>query len=381
MREKAVVVSVVRPDALSEAQRSLDELIALLETAGVETVDVIVQKRRKVDPAFYIGKGKAKEVAELVEKLGVDAVVFNARLSPKHVRNLSKVIPVKVLDRVDVILDIFAQHAGSSEAKIQVELAQLQHRLARLRVDPGALSRLGGGIGTRGPGETKLEIDRRRIQARINRLKKKLQKIEKVRRQKTKQQRYFFRVALVGYTSAGKSTLMNRLTKSNFKESEQLFTTLDTFTRAAWIKGATVLISDTVGFISDLPAELIAAFRSTLMVANEADLLLVVVDVSKPGFERDIEVVERTLRRIGAGDKPKVYVFNKIDLLPSQYMLERLKDRYAGEEVVFVSAKTGEGVEELKEKIYGKYLEWRGGKPPVHHSYNRKREDLKGGNP
>ena len=360
MREKAIVVAVARPEDLSEAQRSIDELIDLLDTAGVDVVDIVVQKRRKIDPAYYIGKGKAREIGELAQRLGVDAVVFDARLSPKHVRNLSSIIPVKVLDRVDVILDIFAQHAGSAEAKIQVELAQLQHRLARLRVDPGALSRLGGGIGTRGPGETKLEIDRRRIQARIARLKRKLKKVEKVRQQKTKQQRYFFRVALVGYTSAGKSTLMNRLTKSRFKESPQLFTTLDTFTRAAWIKGATILVSDTVGFISNLPTELVAAFRSTLMVANEADLLLVVVDVSKPDFERDIEVVERTLKRIGAGDKPKIYVFNKIDLLPSRYMLERLKDRYEGEEVVFISAKTGEGIEELKDKIYEYYRRWKG---------------------
>ena len=362
-REKAIVVAVARPEDLSEAQRSIDELIDLLDTAGVDVVDIVVQKRRKIDPAYYIGKGKAREIGELAQRLGVDAVVFDARLSPKHVRNLSSIIPVKVLDRVDVILDIFAQHAGSAEAKIQVELAQLQHRLARLRVDPGALSRLGGGIGTRGPGETKLEIDRRRIQARISRLKRKLKKVEKVRQQKTKQQRYFFRVALVGYTSAGKSTLMNRLTKSRFKESPQLFTTLDTFTRAAWIKGATILVSDTVGFISNLPTELVAAFRSTLMVANEADLLLVVVDVSKPDFERDIEVVERTLRRIGAGDKPKIYVFNKIDLLPSRYMLERLKDRYEGEEVVFISAKTGEGIEELKDKIYEYYRRWKGEVP------------------
>ncbi|NPA80175.1 MAG: GTPase HflX [Thermotogae bacterium] len=363
MREKAIVVSVAHPNDLAEAQRSIDELVALLDTAGVDVVDVIVQKRRRIDPAFYVGKGKAKEIGELAQHLNVDAVVFDARLSPKHVRNLSSVIPVKVLDRVDVILDIFAQHAGSSEAKLQVELAQLQHRLARLRVAPGALSRLGGGIGTRGPGETKLEIDRRRIQSKIVKLKRKLRKIEKVRQQKTKQQRYFFRVALVGYTSAGKSTLMNRLTKSHFKESEKLFTTLDTFTRAAWINGATILVSDTVGFISNLPTELIAAFRSTLMVANEADLILVVVDVSKPDFERDIEVVESTLRKIGAGRKPRIYVFNKIDLLPSRVMLERLMDRYAGEEVVFVSAKTGEGLEDLKAKIYDYYRRWKEGKP------------------
>ncbi|NPB03811.1 MAG: GTPase HflX [Thermotogae bacterium] len=357
MRERALVVAAADPRNLIEAQRSLDELIDLLDTAGVDVVDVVVQKRRRIDPAFYIGKGKAREVGELVRQLKVDAVVFNAKLSPKHVRNLSTIIPVKVLDRVDIILDIFAQHAGSAEAKIQVELAQLQHRLARLRVDPGALSRLGGGIGTRGPGETKLEIDRRRIQYRINRLKKRLQKIERVRQQKTKRQRLFFRAALVGYTSAGKSTLMNRLTRSNFKESEKLFTTLDTFTRAAWIKGATILVSDTVGFISDLPTELIAAFRSTLMVANESDLLLVVVDVSKPDFERDMEVVVDTLRHIGAGGRPKLYVFNKIDLLPSRYMLERLKHRYEGEDVVFTSAKTGEGIEDLKEAIHRYYLE------------------------
>ncbi|MEO0174754.1 MAG: GTPase HflX [candidate division WOR-3 bacterium] len=352
MRERAIIIGILRPGEGEKVFRRLEELKELVKTAGGEVVDVIIQRRLKPDPAYYIGKGKAKEISELVQKLRIDMVVFDAKLSPTQLRNLTDIIPSKVLDKIDIVLDIFAQHASSAEAKIQVELAQLQNRLAKLRVAPGYFSRLGGGIGTRGPGETKLEIDRRRILHRISILKRKLKDIERARKERTKRHREFFRVALVGYTSAGKTTLLNALTKSKLKESPSLFTTLDTFTRGMYLNGRTVLVYDTVGFISDLPPQLIAAFRSTLSVANEADLLLVVVDVSKPQFEEDLKVVEETLKAIGAGEKPKIYVFNKIDLLPSKESLERLKEKFDEDNAVFISAKTGENLDNLKEKIW-----------------------------
>lgn len=354
MREKTILVGILRPGNSDKVLRRLEELKELVKTAGGEVVDMVIQKRIKPDPAYYIGKGKAKEISELVQKLGIDLVVFDAKLSPAQLRNLTNIIPCKVLDKVDVVLDIFAQHAKSAEAKIQVELAQLQNRLAKLRMSPRYFSRLGGGIGTRGPGETKLEIDRRRILHRISMLKRKLKDIEKARKERTKRHKDFFRVALVGYTSAGKTTLLNALTKSNLKESPSLFTTLDTFTRGMYLNGKTVLVYDTVGFISDLPPQLIAAFRSTLSVAKESDLLLVVVDVSKPQFEEDLRVVEETLKAISAGKKPKIYVFNKIDLLPSEESLERLKERFDEDNAVFISAKTYENLDDLKEKIWQK---------------------------
>lgn len=355
MRERAFLVSILRPGDSDRVYRRLEELGELVKTAGAEVVDIIVQKRPKPDPAYYIGRGKAKEIAEMVEKFNVNMVVFDTKLSPSQLRNLTNIIPVKVLDRVDIVLDIFAQHARTAEAKIQVELAQLQNRLAKLRVAPGYFSRLGGGIGTRGPGETKLEIDRRKILSRIAFLKRKLRDIEKARIQKTKTQRNFFRVALVGYTSAGKTTLLNTLTKSNLPASPSLFTTLDTFTRGMYLNGYTILISDTVGFISDLPPQLIAAFKSTLAVALECDLLLVVIDISKPYFKEDLMVVEETLKSIGASEKRKLYVFNKIDLLPSDNVIHRLREELGEDMTVFVSAKTGENIDELKGKIWEEF--------------------------
>jgi len=350
MRERALLVAIVGPGESERVYRSLEELRDLVKTAGGEVVDMMIQRRPKADPAYYIGKGKAREIAEICQKMKIDMVVFNTRLSPSQLRNLSEIISCKVLDRVDIVLDIFAQHAATAEAKIQVELAQLQYRLARLRAAPGYFSRLGGGIGTRGPGETKLEIDRRRILRRIALLKKRLKEVERARVERMKRHRDFFRVALVGYTSAGKTTLLNALTKSKLKESPELFTTLDTYTRGMYLNGKTVLIYDTVGFISDLPTHLIAAFRSTLAVAKEADLLLVVVDASKSDFRDNLRVVEETLKDIGADDRPKIYVLNKIDLIPSKNMLERLMEEF-GEDAVFISAKTGENLEILKEKI------------------------------
>jgi GTP-binding protein HflX len=350
MKERALLVALVRPGESERVYRSLEELKELVKTAGGEVVDMVIQRRQRVDPGYYIGKGKAKEIAELCQSMKIDMVVFNTRLSPAQLRNLSEIIPCKVLDRVDIVLDIFAQHAATAEAKIQVELAQLQYRLARLRVAPGYFSRLGGGIGTRGPGETKLEIDRRRILQRIDFLRRKLKEVEKARLERMKRHRDFFRVALVGYTSAGKTTLLNVLTKSKLKESPELFTTLDTYTRGMYLDGKTILIYDTVGFISELPTQLIAAFKSTLAVAGEADLLLVVVDVSKPDFRDNLTVVEETLKEIGAGEKPKIYVFNKIDLIPSKNMLEKLMEEFS-EDAVFISAKTGENLDLLKEKI------------------------------
>lgn len=297
-------------------EESLEELELLAKTAGAEVVAKATQKKASIDPAYYIGKGKAHEIAEVAKTLEVNAVIFDDDLTPVQVRNLENLLELQIIDRTTLILDIFAQRAKSREGKIQVELAQLQHLLPRLTGKGIELSRFGGGIGTRGPGETKLETDKRHIKRRIVHLKKELEKIQKSR-SLIRKARKFPVICLVGYTNAGKSTLMNTLTKANVSNKDRLFDTLDTTTRLLLLPdGRKALLSDTVGFIRKLPHEIVEAFKATLEEVRDADLLLIVADYSSKNFETEIETVFKVLKEIGAESKPKVLALNKGDKFP-----------------------------------------------------------------
>ena len=331
---------------------SLEELEQLARTAGAEVFEKILQIREKPDPSYLLGRGKVQEIRRIVETFGLDLVIVNRELSPSQHRNLEAAIGVKVIDRTELILDIFAQHARTAEAKIQVELAQLEYRLSKLVGRGTELSRLGGGIGTRGPGEKKLEIDRRRIEDRIAFLRRKLRDIERTRALQRKRRQHIFKVSLVGYTNTGKSTLMNQLTRAGVLVEDQLFATLDAVTRVLYHpdRRIRIVLSDTVGFIENLPHHLVASFRATLGVVQEADLLAHVVDVSHPRLEERMAVVEQVLEEIGVARKPRIVVFNKLDLLLETGLLERLRERYP--DSVFVSALTGEGLDTLLARIY-----------------------------
>ncbi len=351
-RESALLVGLVKnpKERWKEIER-LEELELLTQTAGAEVFEKILQVRESPDPTTFIGKGKAKEIKNIVDEYGVDTVIFDAELSASQTRNLEKIIGKKIVDRTELILDIFAQHARTSEAKIHVELAQLLYRLPRLTGKGVALSRLGGGIGTRGPGEKKLEVDRRRILSRINLLKKQLQRLDLIRSVQRKRRQRVLKVALVGYTNTGKSSVMNALTKAHVYVADQLFATLDDTTRVLFLKDfdKRVIMSDTIGFIEDLPLDLVASFRATLAVVKDADLLLHIIDASHERVEDRINTVLSVLEEMGCSNKPILHIFNKIDLLLDREVIDRLKERYTPSH--FISAKTGEGIEELKEKI------------------------------
>ena len=317
-REQAILVGCQLAGVDDERFRySMEELASLVATANGEVVAEVTQKREAPHPATYIGKGKTEELAALVKELEPDLVVFNSELSPSQARNLTNLLgEVKVLDRTQLILDIFAQRARSKEGKLQVELAQLEYMLPRLSGQGEALSRLGGGIGTRGPGETKLETDRRHIRRRIDDIKGELRRVaeHRERYRERRQKNRAFQVALVGYTNAGKSTIFNRLTAADSFEENLLFATLDPLTRKCVLPcGYTVLLTDTVGFIQDLPTTLVAAFRSTLEEVKEADLLLHVVDSSHPDYAEHERTVSRLLAELGASSIPAVTVYNKSD--------------------------------------------------------------------
>lgn len=350
-KEKALLVAVKlqrrSEDAVSE---SLLELARLTETAGDIVVESVIESRDSITPKTFIGPGQADALKLLAEQLEADIIVFNENLSPSQQANLEDITGVNVTDRTGVILDIFAKHARSREGVIQVELAQSRYRLPRLRGKGIELSRIGGssgGIGTKGPGEQKLEIDRRRILARISHLKKELGKIAKARETQSKRRRNagVFELCLVGYTNAGKSTILNKLTGAGVLAEDKLFATLDSTTRKLALPGRRdVVISDTVGFIKDLPHELVAAFRSTLDGVKDADLLLKVIDVSDEKWRERIDAVEEVLNEIGAGSKPTLTVFNQTDKAdPDQ--IARLKEEYP--DAVFVSAVTGAGINDL----------------------------------
>ncbi|CEI83835.1 MULTISPECIES: GTPase HflX [Oceanobacillus] len=326
MTVENVLVIAVNQSERSEPQfdSSLDELVSLCKTAGGQVQDVITQNRERIHPATYIGEGKLQEVAQIIRAEGIDLVVANNELSAGQVRNLADTLDVRVLDRSQLILDIFAMRAQTKEGKLQVELAQLEYLLPRLHGQGANLSRLGGGIGTRGPGETKLETDRRHIERRIYDIKRRLQLVVKQRDQYRKRRRSndVFQIAIVGYTNAGKSTIFNRLTNSHSLEEDQLFATLDPLTRRIQFpSGLKSLITDTVGFIQDLPTALIAAFKSTLEEVTEADFLLHVVDISDPDLLQQQETVRKLLQELDAGHIPVLTVYNKKDQLEADFFL------------------------------------------------------------
>src|SRR5947207_4298107 len=306
-------------NAVLVGTHALDELRELATSAGARIIDEMIQHRDRPDPATFIGKGKVEELHEEVLLEGVDVVIFDDELSPSQAKNLEEALETKVVDRTGLILDIFARRARTKEGKLQVELAQLEYRLTRLTGHRAYLSRLGGGIGTRGPGETKLEMDRRQIRQRISTLKRHIEQIRKHRQlhRERRRREHLPLVSLVGYTNAGKSTLFRALSKENTLVSKRLFSTLDTLIRRIQLgRNFPILISDTVGFIRKLPHQLVSAFRATLEEVVEADLILHVIDVSDPDRDEKQRVVLDVLQKIGAGNNPMLTVFNKMDLVP-----------------------------------------------------------------
>ncbi|HVK37503.1 MAG TPA: GTPase HflX [Candidatus Kapabacteria bacterium] len=350
-RERAILVGVtVYPETRETTLEHLDELELLLDTAGGDSIMKVVQGLPRHDGAFLLGKGKVEELAQMVEDDNISLIVVDDELSPMQSRNLEKVIKRKVIDRTQLILDIFASRAQSSEARTQVELAQLQYMLPRLTRQWTHLSKQFGGIGTKGPGETQIETDRRLIRDRISHLREKLDKIETQRETQRKGRADQFRVALVGYTNAGKSTLMNELAGPTVHAEDRLFATLDTTVRQIDLApGRRALLSDTVGFIRKLPPNLIASFRSTLAEAKEADVLLHVVDIASPNLMDQISVVDETLREIGAVGIPTLMVFNKVDVLEDPDVLAELSGRYP--ESVAISAARGLHISALRERM------------------------------
>jgi len=340
-RETAVVVGLESRSATRpQVEEYLNELVLLADTAGADVLFRFIQQRDRIEPATFIGSGKAKEIGDVVSERKIDLVIFDDDLSPVQVRNLEKVIPCKILDRSSLILDIFAARAKTKEAMTQVELAQLQYLLPRLTRQWTHLSKQYGGVGTKGPGETQIETDRRAIRTRISHLKEKLKEISKEREIQRKGRKGMTRVAMVGYTNAGKSTLLRALSNADVFIEDRLFATLDTTVRQVPITPSKkILLSDTVGFIRKLPPHLIASFRSTLAETAEADILLHVIDVSHPLFEEHIAVVDHTLEEINASGKPVIYVFNKIDRLTDRSLLKELGLRY--DHAVFISAERG----------------------------------------
>jgi GTPase len=350
--EKAILVGVATRDVtLKQAREHLAELERLADTAGAVVVEQVLQRRPSFDSSTLIGEGKAKEVAALVEQHEADIVLFDEDLSGSQIKKLEEILKVKIMDRSGIILDIFAKHARTAEAKIQVEVAQLEYMLPRLTRAWTHLSRQAGGvgIGMRGPGETQLETDRRAIRKRIADLKKKLEKVEGIRTAQRDRRRPTFHAALVGYTNAGKSTLMNALTQAGVEAVDKLFATLDPTTRQLWL-GSThkAVLSDTVGFIRKLPVGLVTSFKSTLSVAAQATHILNVVDASSEDFEEQMEITARILTELGITETPRLTVFNKIDLLDPE-RLEALKAQHP--DAVFVSAEGKVGMDVLRERL------------------------------
>lgn len=347
-KERVILAGVhtSRPDALFDTtDESIAELSGLAETAGAEVVGIMVQNKPQLESGTYMGEGKLSELAEAAENMAADCVIFDDELSPVQLKNISDTLGVKVLDRSMLILDIFAMRAKSGKGKLQVELAQLKYRLPRLRGMGAVMSRTGAGIGTRGPGETKLETDRRHIHKRISALEGELKEIKKHRdllRARRKKDN-IITAALVGYTNAGKSSLLNMLTNAGVFAEDKLFATLDTTSRAITLEdNRTILLTDTVGFIRKLPHHLIEAFKSTLEEAVAADVLIHVTDISAPEYENHIRVVENVLSDIGAGGKPTIMLYNKADLAP---------DAIVPGDGIFISAKSGKGTEEFLKRL------------------------------
>ncbi len=371
MPERAVLVGLIsnaQPEA--KALEYLDELAFLADTAGAETVKMFLQRLDYPNPRTFVGKGKLEEIRAFIEDNDISMAIFDDDLTSKQVVNIERELKVKILDRTSLILDIFAKRARTANAKTQVELAQYQYLLPRLTRMWTHLERQRGGIGMRGPGETQIETDRRIILDKISRLKEELRSIDKQKAVQRKNRGKLTRVALVGYTNAGKSTLMNLLSKSDVFAENKLFATLDTTVRKVIIDNLPFLLTDTVGFIRKLPTHLVDSFKSTLDEVREADLLVHVVDISHPNFEEQIEVVDKTLREVcGGAEKPMIMVFNKIDAFTytpkdENDLTDRRRDNYSLDELkamwmarlphdcVFISAKTGKNVDELKHMLY-----------------------------
>ncbi len=353
-KEKALLVVSKASDEVWSKEALSQEFKSLVVSAGVEAVEVISFNLVKINPAFYIGKGKVEEIANKVKEIEANVVIFNSDLHFAQQRNLEDVLGVKTIDRTQLILDIFARHAQTQEGILQVELAQLEYLLPRLRGKGIALSRLGGGIGTSGPGEKKLEIDKRRITDHMGHLKKDLKIIINYRatQRKKREKQEVNTCSLVGYTNAGKTTLFNALSGDHQITSSTLFTTLDTVTRILTLMGSLkIVLSDTVGFIYKLPLKLIDAFKATLEELNYADLILHVIDSGNTEIEKIKDSVEATLKDLKLDQKPTIIIFNKIDTIP-YYRIEYLKEKYPGS--IFVSAIKSEGLESLKEEMHSR---------------------------
>jgi GTP-binding protein HflX len=371
--EKAVLVAVMQQDQTEQqVNEYLDELAFLAETAGAKTIRKFVQKLAHPDSKTFIGKGKLEEIKSYVLGKDIRVVIFDDELSGSQITNIEKILDTKTIDRSDLILDIFARRAKTAQARLQVELAQYQYLLPRLRGLWKHLERLGGGIGTRGPGETEIETDRRIVRDKITLLRKKLREIDKQAQTQRKERGELVRVALVGYTNVGKSTLMNLLSKSDVFAENKLFATLDTTTRKLVYENMPFLMSDTVGFIRKLPHHLVESFKSTLDEVRESDLLLHVVDISHPRYEEQIGVVNKTLQEINAFDKPVIYVFNKMDRYEElnfdewleagtrEELLKDLKKRWEDETqsvCVFMSATERSNIDGLRDALLSRVKE------------------------
>ena len=380
--EKAVFVGVIKQgDEERQIMEYLDELEFLAETAGAVGIKKFIQKVDRPDSRTYIRSGKLAEIKQFIEENEVEVVIFDDELSPTQLRNIERELNIRILDRTNLILDIFAQRAKTAYAKMQVELAQYQYLLPRLTRMWTHLERQKGGIGMRGPGETQIETDRRIIQDKIAKLKELLKKVDKQMASQRGNRGSLVRISLVGYTNVGKSTLMNLLAKSEVFAENKLFATLDTTVRKVVIENVPFLLSDTVGFIRKLPTQLVEAFKSTLDEVREADILMHVVDISHPNFEEHIRVVEETLKDIKAIDKPIFVVFNKIDayryeeydefsLEPKQqinYTLEEFKNSWIAKEntpCIFISAKEKVGIDKLRGDLYKMVAEIHAGRYP-----------------
>src|SRR3989339_844184 len=368
--ETAVLVGVINQDQdEKQVEEYLDELAFLTETAGARPVKSFTQKLDRPHPKTFVGTGKIQEIASYVEEHEINLVIFDDELSPSQLRNVEQALQVRTLDRTNLILDIFAQRAQTAHAKVQVELAQYQYLLPRLTRMWTHLERQKGGIGMRGPGETQIETDRRIILDKIAKLKEQLKKIDKQMATQRKNRGRMVRVALVGYTNVGKSTIMNLISKSDVFAEDKLFATLDTTVRKVVIDNLPFLLSDTVGFIRKLPHDLVESFKSTLDEVRESDILLHIVDISHPNFEEQIKVVNQTLHEIGSSDKPTFLVFNKIDAYQYQpkdqddltpktqanFTLDELKNSWVGKNnlpCIFISAKQKDNIDEFKALLY-----------------------------